>query len=87
MALAQKEEIEDEEVEGGRGKWGSCVDRLGREGVRRTAAGGWGVGGSVGSGEGAVGREEFEGFEEAGRTCWREMERLRVTWEDCLGGW
>lgn len=31
-----------------------------------------------------VTREDREGFEELGRECWREMEGLRVAWEEML---
>lgn len=31
-----------------------------------------------------VTREDREGFEELGRECWREMEGLRVAWEERL---
>lgn len=125
LALASREEMEDMEIEGGRGKWGSCVDRWGREGVRRTEVVGWGSGGQV-HGDGSsdsdatgaragvgggkrVGdddddddedekvrkkdaavvvkkatRQEREEFEDVGRECWREMETLRVAWEERL---
>ena len=32
-----------------------------------------------------VTREDREGFEELGRECWREMEGLRIAWEERLG--
>ena len=60
---------------GGRGKWGSAVDRWGREKVVRTYAVGWGVGGES---------EEREGLEALGRRAWAEMEALRAAWEERL---
>ena len=48
LALASREEIEDLETEGGKGKWGSGCDWRGRERVERTGVGGWGIGGRVG---------------------------------------
>lgn len=78
LALAPKEEIADKEIEGGKGKWGSAVTRWGKEIVRRTEVEGWGEGGERGGGE-------RETFEEAGRSCWKEMEELREQWEERLG--
>ena len=82
------------EEEGGVGKWGSCVSVRGEERVMRTEVEGWGVGGRVGGQTGSVkgrmrGMEELdeEGrvkFEELGRTCWEEMERLRSEWDKRL---
>ena len=31
-----------------------------------------------------VNREDREAFEELGRECWKEMEALRVAWEERL---
>ena len=44
------------------------------------------LGGRIGTRKGfrEVNREDREGFEELGRECWREMEGLRVAWEDRL---
>ena len=96
LALADQIELEDIEQTEGKGKWGSVCDRMGRERVMRTVVEGWGLGGRMG--EGNVGnrigsrkgirevtREDREGFEELGRECWREMEGLRVAWEERLG--
>ena len=44
----------------------------------RTAVEGWGLGFLE------VTREDRESFEELGRECWREMEALRVAWEERL---
>ncbi len=77
----------------GKGKWGSAVDTMGHEKVMRTVVEGWGLGGRLGEGElkGRKGtrrgfvevtngdREDFEGL---GRECWRQMEGLRVAWEE-----
>ena len=56
---------------------------------------GWGLGGRMGEGDVVdrigtkkgfrdVTREDREDFEELGRECWREMEGLRVAWEERL---
>ncbi|KAG8530926.1 uncharacterized protein KY384_004283 [Bacidia gigantensis] len=50
LALASRDEIDDLETEGGKGKWGSGCDWLGREKVVRTGVKGWGVGGRIGEG-------------------------------------
>lgn len=44
------------------------------------------VGNRIGSRKGfrEVTREDRESFEELGRECWREMEGLRVAWEERL---
>ena len=68
---------------------------MGHERVVRTAVDGWGLGGRMGEGDMSnrigsrrgfqeVTREDREGFEELGRECWREMEGLRVAWEEML---
>lgn len=49
-------------------KWGSGTDRAGRERVLTTAV----------EGEGE------DGWEELGRQCWAEMEKLRQEWEERL---
>lgn len=97
LALIDQDEIEDLEMREGKGKWGSAVDGMGRERVMRTVVEGWGLGGRMGEGElkgrkgtrrefREVGREEREGFEEVGRDAWREMEALRVLWEERMRG-
>lgn len=91
LALATAEEIEDVEIETaaggmGKGKWGSGIDRWGREGVRRTEVGGWESAGWGGK-EKPTRPEEREEFEELGRGVWKEMEELRVFWEgEMMGG-
>jgi 3-keto steroid reductase len=93
LALIDQDEIDDMEQRDGKGKWGSAVDTMGHEKVMRTVVEGWGLGGRLGEGElkGRKGtrrgfvevtngdREDFEGL---GRECWRQMEGLRVAWEE-----
>lgn len=82
---------------GGRVKWGSSTNRLGIEGVSSTEIDGWGHGGVVGRpvvesdrlrrrkrGAADLTPEEKERFEELGRSCWRQMEALRIEWEAIL---
>ncbi|EEQ85655.2 3-ketosteroid reductase [Blastomyces dermatitidis ER-3] len=82
---------------GGKPKWGSSSDRLGRQSAVSTEVEGWGYGGVVGAAvlEGDKKRRRKDGatdltaeekveFEELGRRCWREMEELRVRWEKIL---
>lgn len=82
---------------GGRAKWGSACDLVGRDYPASTEVDGWGYGGVVGRAvveadrcrrtkRGAVdlGAEEKERFEELGRSCWRQMEELRVRWDQLL---
>ncbi|ODH41149.1 hypothetical protein ACO22_01449 [Paracoccidioides brasiliensis] len=82
---------------GGKPKWGSSCDRLGRESPVCTEVEGWGFGGVVGpavldndrrqrkkSGATDLTAEERVEFEELGRKCWREMEELRKSWERIL---
>ncbi|EER39808.1 3-ketosteroid reductase [Histoplasma capsulatum var. duboisii H88] len=82
---------------GGKPKWGSSCDRLGRISAVRTEVDGWGYGGVVGPavleedkrrrrkvGAKDLTAEEKLEFEELGRRCWREMEELRVQWEKLL---
>ena len=68
---------------------------MGHERVMRTVVEGWGLGGRMGEGDMGdrlgsrkglreVTREDREGFEELGRECWREMEGLRMMWEERL---
>ena len=96
LALTEKEELEEIELNGGKGKWGSACDRWGRERVMRTAVDGWGLGGRMGEGKLGgrretrrgwveVGGEEREAFEGVGRECWRVMEEMRRGWEGRLG--
>jgi 3-keto steroid reductase len=86
-----------ERLGGGKVKWGSSCDRLGRMRVVCTEVEGWGFGGVVGGpvleddrrrrrkrGAKVLTAEERVEFEELGRTCWREMEALRVQWDEIL---
>ena len=95
LALASQSTLDGIEEQDGQGKWGSATDVWGRERVIRTEVDGWGFGGMVGAGSrfGTKGRrrdakdltvEEREKFELLGRGVWREMERLRVDWENML---
>lgn len=97
LALVDEDEIEDIEQREGKGKWGSAVDAMGRERVMRSVVDGWGLGGKMGEGElkrrkgtrrefVKVTREDREGFEVVGRECWRQMEELRVAWEERMRG-
>ena len=83
--------------DGGRVKWGSSCDRWGRDQAVSTEVEGWGHGGVVGEAvveEDRLRRrkrgmrdltvEEKMEFEELGRKCWRQMEELRVQWEEIL---
>ncbi|MCJ1391523.1 hypothetical protein MMC18_004387 [Xylographa bjoerkii] len=95
LALAAQETLDGLEAQDGLGKWGSTTDAGGSERVRRTEVDGWGYGGQVGKGRefGNRGRrrgakdltvEDREAFEQLGREAWREMEALRVEWEERL---
>ncbi|KKZ60821.1 hypothetical protein EMCG_04507 [[Emmonsia] crescens] len=82
---------------GGKPKWGSSADGRSRESPVCTEVEGWGYGGVVGAavleddrrrrrkgGAKDLTAEDKVEFEELGRTCWREMEELRVRWEKIL---
>jgi 3-keto steroid reductase len=82
---------------GGRVKWGSSSTRSGAEIIASTEIDGWGHGGVIGKfvneadrvrrrKRGAVDltREQKEEFEELGRQCWKQMEELRVQWDEIL---
>ncbi|RAL17512.1 3-keto-steroid reductase [Aspergillus homomorphus CBS 101889] len=102
LALSSQTELDAAEAPyrargGGRVKWGSSCDRLGRDSVLSTEMDGWGHGGVVGPavveadrrrrrkrGARDLTAEERVAFEELGRRCWREMEELRVQWERIL---
>ncbi|KAF2203962.1 3-keto-steroid reductase [Delitschia confertaspora ATCC 74209] len=91
VALAKQSTLDSMERGEGVGKWGSATDWWGNERVERTEVEGWGWGGKVGvrrknlSGRSPTAKDLTEEgkieFEETGRRCWREMERLRVEWE------
>ncbi|KAB8070878.1 hypothetical protein BDV29DRAFT_180141 [Aspergillus leporis] len=82
---------------GGRAKWGSSCNWLGKDSSASTEVEGWGYGGVVGPAvvnedrlrrrkRGAVDltAEEKEDFEELGRKCWQKMEELRIEWDKLL---
>lgn len=82
---------------GGKVKWGSSCGRRGPERVVCTEVEGWGFAGVVGGpvleedkrrrrkrGAQDLSAEELVEFEELGRKCWREMEELRVQWDELL---
>lgn len=82
---------------GGRTKWGSSCSRLGVEGPASTELDGWGHGGVIGTpvveadrlrrrkrGAEHLTKEQKEDFEEVGRQCWKQMEALRVQWDEIL---
>lgn len=89
IALAKQSTLDTMEERDGVGKWGSATDWQGRERVERTEINGWGWGGKIGE-QKRKGRdphaqdltkERQERFEETGRRCWEEMEKLRIEWE------
>lgn len=96
LALAAEETLASLEAQGGVSKWGSATDLGGSERVERTEVDGWGFGGIPG--DGSIGgkkkgrnagakdltKEGREAFEELGRAAWKQMEELRVEWEDRL---
>ncbi|PYH46031.1 3-keto-steroid reductase [Aspergillus saccharolyticus JOP 1030-1] len=102
LALSSQAELDAAEEPyrahgGGRVKWGSSCDRLGRDSVISTEMDGWGHGGVAGPavveadrtrrrkrGARDLTAEERVAFEELGRQCWRQMEELRVQWEKIL---
>ncbi|PYH34654.1 3-keto-steroid reductase [Aspergillus neoniger CBS 115656] len=102
LAISRQEELDAaEEVYrahgGGKVKWGSSCDRLGRDTAVSTEVDGWGHGGVVGEavvmedrlrrrkrGARDLTAEEKVEFEELGRKCWQGMEELRVQWEEIL---
>ncbi|KZF24835.1 hypothetical protein L228DRAFT_265346 [Xylona heveae TC161] len=98
LALAPQERLDNMEHNDGPGKWGTATDAFGRERVSRTDVDGWGYGGVPGEVSG-LGPERIKGrrrgakdltpemrqeFEDLGRSCWKEMEDLRLDWEKRL---
>ncbi|KAJ6163140.1 hypothetical protein N7497_003119 [Penicillium chrysogenum] len=82
---------------GGRAKWGSSCGRLGNESAVSTEVDGWGHGGVVGTpvveadrlrrrkrGAEDLTKENRVQFEELGRQCWKQMEELRLQWDEIL---
>lgn len=96
LALSPQQTLDTLEERDGVGKWGSSCDWAGNERVERTEIEGWGLGGIEGDierggrrrgryrGAKSLTAEDRETFEEFGRGCWREMERVRVEWEALL---
>ncbi|EFE30864.1 uncharacterized protein ARB_02354 [Trichophyton benhamiae CBS 112371] len=102
LSLSPKSTLDDAEAEyerlgGGKPKWGSACDRLGRQCVASTEVEGWGYAGVVGPavleadklrrrkrGATDLTAEEKATFVDAGRDCWKQMETLRLRWEDLL---
>ncbi|KAM5484557.1 3-keto-steroid reductase [Microsporum canis] len=102
LSLSPQSTLDSAEAEyarlgGGKVKWGSSCDRLGRESVASTEVEGWGYGGVVGPAileadkmrrrkRGATDTTEKEktAFIETGRECWKQMEEMRLQWEDIL---
>ena len=81
LALADEKTLDN--MDGGvqgRGKWGSAVNWLGKERVKRTVVDGW-----VDEKGDPVAKEERLGFERLGKQCWESMEELREEWERRLG--
>ncbi|KAF2799297.1 3-keto-steroid reductase [Melanomma pulvis-pyrius CBS 109.77] len=93
LALAKQSTLDTMEEREGAGKWGSATDWFGNERVERTEVEGWGWGGKLGDKRKWKNRspyakdltqEDRETFEETGKTCWAEMEKLRLEWEKRL---
>jgi 3-keto steroid reductase len=61
-------------------KWGSAVNRLGEERVRKSPVEGW----LDDKGRLVKSESEKVEFEELGRECWKRMEELRGEWEERL---
>ncbi|QDS74764.1 hypothetical protein FKW77_001469 [Venturia effusa] len=61
-------------------KWGSAVNWLGNERVKKTEVEGW----CDGDGVAIKDEEEKNEFEENARECWKKMEELRAQWEERL---
>jgi 3-keto steroid reductase len=96
VALAEQETLDSVEHNGtAKAKWGSSTDRWGQVRVRRTEVAGWGWRGRIE----AAGSDDQPGrsvdaedltaaarddFEVLGQRCWREMERLRVEWQQAV---
>ncbi|KAI5242239.1 NAD(P)-binding protein [Aureobasidium subglaciale] len=98
LSLAPFSSLSTQELTEGKAKWASSTDVFGNERVVRTEVGGWGWGGKVGEkadgkmrlsanrwrGQEDVTKESREEFEVLGQRVWRDMEKLRETWENKL---
>lgn len=82
---------------GGKPKWGSSASRWGKDMIACTETDGWGYGGVVGAavvdadlnrrrkrGATDLTKEQKENFEDLGRQCWKQMEELRIKWDEIL---
>jgi 3-keto steroid reductase len=83
LALADGKTLDEMEAKS-KFKWGSAVNWLGKERVKKTIAEGW----VDEAGQPAKEKEKMA-FEDLGKRCWAEMEELRKAWEKRLGdeGW
>ncbi|KAE9966357.1 hypothetical protein BLS_007050 [Venturia inaequalis] len=61
-------------------KWGSAVNWIGNERVKKSEVEGW----CDGNGVAIKDEEEKSKFEENARECWKTMEELRAQWEERL---
>jgi len=61
-------------------KWGSAVNWLGKERVKKSEVDGW----YDDKGMGITDEREKLAFEESARECWKRMEELRGQWEERL---
>jgi 3-keto steroid reductase len=61
-------------------KWGSAVNWVGKERVKKSEVEGW----SDDKGVAIKDEEEKTAFEASARECWKRMEELRVQWEERL---
>ncbi|GIJ81913.1 3-keto-steroid reductase [Aspergillus pseudoviridinutans] len=102
LALSAQAVLDDAEAPyrrngGGRVKWGSSCNRLGRDRPVCTEVDGWGYGGVVGPavldddrcrrrkrGAADLTAEEKLQYEDLGRKCWQRMEELRIQWDRLL---
>jgi 3-keto steroid reductase len=102
LALGLEDELEGNagDKERHRTKWGSATNRWGSPRAAKTEVEGWGLDGSGSPldwwGNGSWGRirgakeatrEDVETFVEEGAKVWRQMEQLRMEWEERLDGY
>jgi 3-keto steroid reductase len=78
LALADSETLGEMEAKT-KCKWGSAVNWLGKERVKKTVVEGW-----VDENGDPAKEKERKSFEELGRRCWGEMEALRKEWDELL---
>lgn len=97
LAFVDQKSLDEEDKR--RALWGSTTNVSGTStGARRTDVEGWGLRGQAGekwwgSSGSAGGRKrgikevtnnDIANFEELGRNCWDEMEKLRITWDKIM---